>query len=82
MKDVPHYASCHIAITFNDDNLLLASKPRNYPLFITCYIREQKVKQILVDWGSAINIIAKSIMNDFGITVEELFKNQNGDPRI
>jgi len=21
-------------------------------------------------------------MNDFGITVEELFKNQNGDPRI
>jgi len=49
MKDVPHYASCHIAITFNDDNLLLASKPRNYPLFITCYIREQKVKQILVD---------------------------------
>jgi len=40
------------------------------------YIREQKVRRILVDRGSFVNIMPKSTMNDLGITVEELSKSQ------
>jgi len=50
--------------------------PHNHPLFITGYIREQKVKWILVDRWSAVNIMPKSIMNGLGITVEELSKTR------
>ena len=44
MKDVAQYTACNTAITFSDDDLLLDSKPHNHPLFVTGYIREQKVK--------------------------------------
>ena len=64
MKDVTQYAACNTTITFSDDDLLLGSKPHNRPLFVTGYIREQKVKQILVDGGSVVNIMSKFTMND------------------
>jgi len=76
VKDVAHYAACNTAITFTDDDLLLGSKPHNRPLFVTGYIREQKVRRILVDGGSAVSIMPKSTMNDLGITVEELSKSR------
>jgi len=74
-KDVAHYVACNTAITFTDDDLLLGSKPHNCPLFVTGYIREQKIRWILVDGGSAVNIMPKSTMNDLGITMEELSKS-------
>ena len=40
------------------------------------YIREQKVRCILVDGGLAVNIMPKSTMNDLGITAEELSKSR------
>jgi len=43
-SDVAQYAACNLSITFSNDDLLLGSKPHNCPLFITAYIREQKVK--------------------------------------
>ena len=75
-EDPVQCASCNTAITFTDDDLLLGSKPHNRPLFVTGYIREQKVRRILVDGGSAVNIMPKSTMNDLGITVEELSKSR------
>ncbi|KAA0055891.1 uncharacterized protein E6C27_scaffold438G00090 [Cucumis melo var. makuwa] len=36
------------------------------------YIREQKLNQILINNGFAINILSKSTMNQLGISVEEL----------
>jgi len=51
-----------MAVSFTDEYLLLGSKPHNRPLFVTRYIRGQKVKRILVDGGSAINIMSKSTM--------------------
>jgi len=67
--------TCNTAVSFTDDNLLLGSKPHNRPLFVTGYVRGQKGKWILVDGGSAINIMSKSTMNDLGITIEELSKS-------
>ena len=59
------------AINFTDEDLLLGSKPHNRPLFISGYIREHNVKHMLVDGGSAINIMPKSTMTAIGIKVDE-----------
>ena len=71
-----------MTITLTDDDLLLGSKLHTCPLFITGYIREQKVLQILIDGGYVVNIMLKSRMNDLGITVKDLSKKPNGDPRV
>jgi len=76
MKDVAEYVGCNTTITFSDDDLLLGSKLYNRPLFVTSYIREQKVKRILVDEGFDVNIMPKSTMNDLGITMDDLSKSQ------
>jgi len=75
-RDVAQYVACNATITFIDDYLLLGSKMHNRPLLVTGYIKEQKVKHILVDGGSAINIMPKSIINDLGITVDDLPKTK------
>ena len=69
-------ATCNTAVSFTNEDLLLGSKLHNHPLFVTGYIRGQKVKRILVDGGSVINIMPKSTMNNLGITIDELSKSQ------
>ena len=77
MFDTPvQCASCNIVVTFTDDDLLLGSKPHSCPLFVAGYIKEQMVDRILVDEGSAVNIMPKSTMHDLGITIEELSKRR------
>jgi len=55
-----------MAVTFTNDDLLLGSDPHNRSLFMVGYIREQKVNRILMDGGSATNIMPKSTMHDVG----------------
>ncbi|XP_057251982.1 uncharacterized protein LOC130591977 [Beta vulgaris subsp. vulgaris] len=64
--------SCNFALAFTDEDLLLGSKPHNRPLFVAGYIFGQRVNRILVDGGSAVNIMPKSTMIDLGITMEDL----------
>ncbi|KAM2838647.1 hypothetical protein COP1_030341 [Malus domestica] len=59
-------------IHFADEDLLLGSKPHNRPLFVSGYVKEHKVSRILVDGGSAINIMPKSTMTAIGIKVDKL----------
>jgi len=76
MSETPvQCASCNMVVTFKDDDLLPGSKPHNRPLFVAGYIKEQKVDRILIDGGSAINIMPKSTMHDLGITIEEHSKS-------
>ena len=73
------YAACCAAcdaINFTDEDLLLGSKPHNRPLFISGYVREIKVNRMLVDGGSAINIMPKSTMTTIGIKVDELSRSR------
>ncbi|KAM1789817.1 hypothetical protein ACFX12_033939 [Malus domestica] len=60
------------AIHFTDEDLLLGSKPHNRHLFVSGYVREHKVNRMLVDGGSAINIMPKSTMTTIGIKTDEL----------
>ena len=64
--------ACMSAITFSDEDLLLRSTPHNRPLFITGYAREQRVNRMLLDGGSAVNILPLRMMKELGITTEEL----------
>ncbi|KAL7126395.1 hypothetical protein ABFS83_14G183900 [Erythranthe nasuta] len=59
-------------MTFADEDLLLGSKPHNRPLFVAGYAREQKVNRILIDGGSAVNILPLHTLNELGISTEEL----------
>ena len=69
-------ANCHGKITFTDEDLLLGPKPHNRPLFVSGYIREEKVSRILIDDGSAVNIMSKVTMKRLGISMEELSKSR------
>ncbi|KAL0455604.1 UNVERIFIED_CONTAM: hypothetical protein Slati_0899600 [Sesamum latifolium] len=63
---------CMSTITFTDEDLLLGSKPHNRPLFVAGYVREQKVNRILIDGGSAVNILPLRILKELGILIDEL----------
>ncbi|KAL0413497.1 UNVERIFIED_CONTAM: hypothetical protein Sradi_1551400 [Sesamum radiatum] len=63
---------CMSTITFTDENLLLGSKPHNHPLFIAGYVRERKVNRILIDGGSAVNILPLRILKELEIPIDEL----------
>ncbi|KAK4388602.1 hypothetical protein Sango_2466800 [Sesamum angolense] len=68
-SDADDYMS---TITFTDEDLLLGSKPHNHHLFIAGYVREQKVNRILIDGGSAVNILPLRILKELGIPIDEL----------
>ncbi|KAL0291856.1 UNVERIFIED_CONTAM: hypothetical protein Scaly_2616500 [Sesamum calycinum] len=63
---------CMSTITFTDEDLFLGSKPHNRPLFVAGYVREQKVNRILIDGGSAVNILPLQILKELGIPIDEL----------
>lgn len=61
-----------MSIDFSDEDLLLGSKLHNRPLYVSGYVREQRVDRILIDNGSAVNIMPKSTMWQLGILMDEL----------
>ncbi|KAL0457948.1 UNVERIFIED_CONTAM: hypothetical protein Slati_0422000 [Sesamum latifolium] len=75
-EDFSDADDCMSTITFTDEDLLLGSKPHNHPLFIAEYIREQKVNRILIDRGSAVNILPLRILKELGIPIDEFSNSQ------
>ena len=59
-------------IGFVDEDLLLGSTPHNRPLFVVGYICEQRVNRILIDDGSAVNILPLNIMTELRVPLDEL----------
>ncbi|KAH7860427.1 hypothetical protein Vadar_013275 [Vaccinium darrowii] len=49
--------ACIGTITLSDEDLLLSATPYNRPLFVTGCVCEQRVNRILLDGGSAVNIM-------------------------
>ncbi|GFZ19588.1 hypothetical protein Acr_28g0002930 [Actinidia rufa] len=64
--------NCVACITFSNNDLLLSSMVHNRPLFITRYMREQRVNRILLDGGLAVNILPLCVMKELCITMKEL----------
>ncbi|KAK4397781.1 hypothetical protein Sango_1253600 [Sesamum angolense] len=63
---------CMSTITFTDEDLLLGSKPHNRSLFVVGYVHKQKVNRILIDGGSAVNILPLRILKELEIPIDEL----------
>ncbi|XP_057775222.1 uncharacterized protein LOC130994205 [Salvia miltiorrhiza] len=63
-------------ITFSDEDRQLGSEPHNRPLFVSCYTQEQKVNRILIDGGSAVNILPLRTLKQLGIQEDELSNSQ------
>ncbi|KAL0401415.1 UNVERIFIED_CONTAM: hypothetical protein Slati_4171400 [Sesamum latifolium] len=61
------FMQCHTA---------LGSKPHNRPLLVVEYVREQKVKRILIDGGSAVNILPLRTLKELGVPMDELSNNR------
>ncbi|KAL0419166.1 UNVERIFIED_CONTAM: hypothetical protein Sradi_1330100 [Sesamum radiatum] len=71
-EDSSNTDDCMSTITFTDEDLLLESKPHNRPLFVSGYVREQKVNRRLIDGGSAVNILPLRILKELEIPIDEL----------
>ena len=61
------YRAYWFSIIFTNDDHLLGSKIHNRPLFVTSYIQEQEVNRVLIDGGSAVNILPLKILKELGI---------------
>ena len=63
-------------INFSDEDLLLGSTPPNRPLFVVGYIREQRVNRILIDDGSAVNILPLNTIKELRVPLDELSQSR------
>ncbi|GAV63029.1 LOW QUALITY PROTEIN: hypothetical protein CFOL_v3_06551, partial [Cephalotus follicularis] len=68
-------ASFMATISFIDDDLQLGTCLHNRPLYVSGYIRDHKISRILMDDGSAVNIMPITTMKKIGITMDVLSKN-------
>jgi hypothetical protein len=60
-------------ITFTRaDQWLNFDHPGRYPLLVDPVIRESRVKKVLVDWGSSINITFPQTLLGLGVALKEL----------
>ncbi|XP_019262764.1 PREDICTED: uncharacterized protein LOC109240565 [Nicotiana attenuata] len=80
MKTQEHHdngkvVTCCATISFTDDDLLMGCKPHNRPLLVVGSIQEQHLNRILVDDGSAVNIMPKMVLIKLGISIDELSKS-------
>ena len=71
MRETYESASYFMSIDFSNQRLLLESKLHNRPLYISRYVREQRVDQILIDSISTVNIMSKSTMRQLGILMNK-----------
>ncbi|XP_071923150.1 uncharacterized protein [Coffea arabica] len=67
---------CATTIIFYDDDITVEFKIHNRPLFVSAYVREQKMNRILIDEGSAVNIMSIRAMKELGISSDKLFQNR------
>ncbi|KAH6815278.1 hypothetical protein C2S51_020098 [Perilla frutescens var. frutescens] len=67
---------CISIITFTDEDLQLGSNPHNMPLFMSGYACEKRINRILVDGGSAVNILPLRTLKELEIPTEDLSGSQ------
>jgi len=71
-SNLPH-GVCITEISFNDEDLLVGSKLYNLSLFIKRYVDEKMMNRILMDDGSAVNILPLKTMKELEIPMDKLF---------
>ena len=64
--------ACMACITFSDEDLLLWSANHNRPLYVTGMIRDRRINRILLDYGSAVNLLTLRVLRSIRITPNQL----------
>ncbi|KAJ8639913.1 hypothetical protein MRB53_016607 [Persea americana] len=59
-------------IAFNKEDLLLGETKHNRPLYFTGYIKEMPIHRVLIDPGSALNLISTTALEELGIPPSKL----------
>ena len=65
-------AVCMACITFSDEDLPLGSTNHNKPLYVTGRIGDERINRILLDYGSAVNLLLLRVLRAMGITPNQL----------
>ncbi|TYK28245.1 ty3-gypsy retrotransposon protein [Cucumis melo var. makuwa] len=66
----PGVVACHTINATKEESIPLRSLEE--PLYVSGYVREQRVDQILIDNGPTVNIMLKSTMRQLSILMDEL----------
>ena len=64
-------AECTETITFTDDDMLLSDKQHNQCLFVTGDLAGERISRILLDSGSAVNILPLKTLNKIGLALSQ-----------
>ncbi|GAA0167885.1 hypothetical protein LIER_22724 [Lithospermum erythrorhizon] len=67
--------NCTFSITFTDD-MLLGDADHNRPLYVSGFACEERVGRILIDGGSAVNLMPLKTLKKLGIVVEDLLHSR------
>ena len=59
-------------ITLSDKHLQLESGNHNRPLYVTDMVEDRRINRILIDYGSAVNLLPLRVLRVIGITPNQL----------
>ncbi|KAL4194850.1 hypothetical protein AMTRI_Chr05g70520 [Amborella trichopoda] len=68
----PAILNNYMVVTFLDDDLQLGGKFHNRPLFVTGELHVRPINRIMIDGGSAINLIPRRILTCLGLGSDDL----------
>ncbi|KAK5771376.1 hypothetical protein PVK06_047578 [Gossypium arboreum] len=68
----PTYAECLALITFTDNYLQPGLIKHNKPLFISRYLNGLGITRIMIDGGSAVNLLPFRMLKHLGIAIHQL----------
>lgn len=63
---------CAETITFTDDDMMLGDEQHNRPLFVSGSLGGERINRILLDAGSAVNILPIKTFKKLGYTANQL----------
>lgn len=78
----PTYAECLALITFTDDYLQPGLIKHKRPLFISGYLNGLEITRIMIDGGSAVNLLPLRMLKRLGIAIQRLAPSNLTYPRI
>ncbi|KAM2162439.1 hypothetical protein ACFX1Q_040230 [Malus domestica] len=67
------YCACYLAsITFDENDLILGDEYHNRPLYVSGLVGDTSINRILLDCGSAVNLLPLQTLRALGINVRQL----------
>ncbi|XP_060968195.1 uncharacterized protein LOC133035834 [Cannabis sativa] len=66
------HTSCMACITFDDKDRQLGAALHNQPLYVTGMVADNRVSRIMLDCGSAVNVLPLKTLRDVGLHPRQL----------